>query len=139
MAHIPLIRKGMTSVIMLRIYQRRTDPQKVETLTVSTRARWGAARVAVAARWAEIKAHIDARWPLIDVYRRIFGPEPEITYSGFRKQVRLQEEAEAQSTQKEPVTAPAPSQGTSDAGSPSRTFDYNPVVTPEDEDRLAGR
>jgi hypothetical protein len=80
---------------------------------------------------------------MIDVYRRQFGPEPGISYGAFRRQVTIFLREQIQPAQSEPsgTTAPAPAspQGTSDAGSPSRTFDYKPSITAEDEERLAGR
>jgi hypothetical protein len=111
------------------------------SLPESTRAQWGAARVAVAAKWAEIKADLDARRPMIDVYRRQFSPDPGITYGAFRRQVTIFLREQIQPAQSEPsgTTAPVSSQGTSDARSPSRTFDYKPSITAEDEERLAGR
>jgi hypothetical protein len=110
-------------------------------LTDTPRAQWGAARVAVAAKWDAIKADLDARRPLIDIYRRHFSADG-ITYSAVRRQVAIFLRANAEPAQVEPsgttVSAATP-QGTSNAGSPSRSFDYKPSITAEDEDRLAGR
>lgn len=76
----------------------------------------------------------------MNIYRHLFASDSEITYNAFRKQVSnfLREEAQATAKNPRELAATAQPEGTPYGRSPSRSFEYNPNVSEDDEVRLVG-
>jgi hypothetical protein len=96
---------------------------------MTSKPKWGAARIAVISLRDEITRDMAAGFPLSEIYRRHPKKLAHLTLGAFQRQVRL-------ILKKPPLPSPAPKEPS--RKSPTGTFDHSPYIRQDDRLLLLG-